>query len=359
MSRSQPRGTTLIELMISVGILIIVVAITLQVVIAGVNLARNGNETGESNEAARLAGDTIGLKLRLAGMGATAGLNVVIGGTTRTVAPIIGVNSSTGPDELWVVTPSSTTFGQGCADTSANAATAGDTNAAAVVQESRTDGLIKVRCVRTLPAAGGLFMVTNLTSAALITVTGYTTSGSGNALTYAESGQTGFTNNYRRGGFAAGDLVVPVTISHYFLQNSGPNNEPTLMVADGKLNTVAGGFPFVEVANTRRTVLGPIEDLQLTFGVDPSDSDNPSSIAWQHGFGGAQGTWTAGLRSVGLTLVSRSHRTLRDTAGNGNLDGLKPLSVQDHLLTNPVADGLRRVIYERRIELPNAAPWNL
>lgn len=348
----SPRGMTLVELTVALAILTVVVAMTMQVIVVGVNLARNGNETADSNESARIVGDTLALQARLAGMGAATGFNVAVAGTTRTISPIIGVNSTTGPDELWVVTPSRTTFNAGCDGTNA-----GDPNAAAVVQESRTDGVLKLRCSNTLPA-NGVFMVTNLTSAALIEVTGYTSGGT--QVTYAESSVPGFTNNYKRGGFSAGDLVVPVNILHYYINPTfGPNAEPTLMVARGTINTAAGGLPFVEVANSAQAVLGPIEDMQFQFGVDPTDSDDPGQIVWQNGFGGAQGTWTPGLRSVTVSLVSRSRLTMRDTTGSRNLGNMKPLSVADHVLAAPVSDGFRRVRYERRIELPNAAPWNL
>jgi len=352
MRQSRRGGMTLIELLVSMAILIVVVGITMQVIVLGVNMARNGNETGDSNEAARLAGDTVALQTRLAGMGAAAGFNAVIGGAKRTISPVIGVNSTTGPDELWVVTPSRNTFNAGCDGTNA-----GDSDAAAIVQESRTDGVLKVRCNSTLPATG-VFMVTNLTSAALINVTGYT--GGGTQITYSESGVAGFTNNYKRGGFSAGDLVVPVNILHYYVNPSfGPSNEPTLMVSRGKLSTSGTGLPFVDVPNTAQVIMAPIEDFQLQFGVDSSDGDDPGRIAWHHGFGGTQGLWGPGLRSMVLTLVSRSRMTIRNTSGTGNLTNLKPMSIADHVLTSAPDDGFRRVKYERRIELPNAAPWNL
>jgi hypothetical protein len=65
-----------------------------------------------------------------------------------------------------------------------------------------------------------------------------------------------------------------------------------------------------------------------------------------------------GTRSLVVTIVSRSRRLLKDNAGTGNIAGLVPLSVFDHVVP-AVPDGLRRVKYERRIELPNAQPWNL
>lgn len=361
--RRQRRGMTLLELIVAMAILVVVVAITMQVIVLGVNLARNGNEAGESNETARFAGDTIALQTRLAGMGASLGLNVLANGSPRTISPVLAVNSTTGPDELWVVAPQRNVFGAGCDGTSPTAGY--DVGASAVVQQSLNNGILAVRCSNTLTFPSTL-MVTNLSSAALIRATG--TASSGAQINFAESTAvtgSGFTNNYRRGGFTAGDLVMPVNIWRYYVANYGPNNEPTLMVGQGVVNT-GSGFPFTMVVNSERPLAGPIEDMQVQFGVDPSDGDDPSSVVWRNGapcsgtcFSDSQGRYEPGARSIVLSIVSRSRKTLKDTSGTGNLAGLVPMSVFDHVIGSPVADGRRRVKYERRIELPNAAPGSM
>jgi hypothetical protein len=351
---------TLLELIVAMAILVVVVAITMQVIVLGVNMARNGNQATEGDEAARFAGDAISLQARLSGMGAPAGLTVVANSAVRVVNGILGVNSTSGPDELWVVVPNRNTFGQGCS---------GSAGTAAVVQKSAI-GALRVRCSSTLTFPG-LFMVTNLTSGALVKATASTavSGGGGDDLTFSESGVAGFTNNFKRGGFTKGDLVVPVTILHYYIANYGPLNEPTLMVAQGKVNSAATGFPFVELTGTsavKQVVQMGVEDMQLQFGVDPNDGDNPTDIVWRNAypcsgtcFSDASGAFVTGARSVVVTLVSRSTRTLRDSAGSKDMAGLKPMSIADHVISSPVADGKRRVKYERRIELPNAQPWNL
>lgn len=364
MSHMNRRGMTLLELMVAVAILVVVVAMTTQVIISGVNMARNGNETGEGNEAARLAGDTIALQARLAGMGASLGLNVLANGAPRTISPVLAVNSTTGPDELWVVAPQRNVFGAGC-DDKASPTPGYDMGAAAVVQQSLATGILPVRCSQTLTLPATL-MVTNLSSAALIRA--ISTSAGGAQINFSEStavtGQ-GFTNNYRRGGFTAGDLVMPVNIYRYYVAPFGPNNEPTLMVGQGVVNTGAG-FPFTMVANSERPIVGPIEDMQVQFGIDPSDGDDPGNIVWRNGapcggtcYSDALGKYEPGARSIVLSIVSRSRRLLKDTAGTGNIAGLVPISVFDHIIAAPVADGMRRVKYERRIELPNAAPGSM
>src|SRR5215470_8150269 len=77
------RGFTLIEIMISGGIMMIAVIATCMMLLEGQRFTRNTEEVAKSNDSARLAGEFIVGALRTAGMGANLGVYVNNGGVPR------------------------------------------------------------------------------------------------------------------------------------------------------------------------------------------------------------------------------------------------------------------------------------
>ncbi|MDP1825944.1 MAG: prepilin-type N-terminal cleavage/methylation domain-containing protein [Archangium sp.] len=352
MSQGNRKGMTLIELMVSMSILVVVVAMTTTIVIQGVNVSRRGHEITDANEAARMGGEALTSALQSAGLGMSGGVYVAHGAVVVRTSPVIIVNSTTGPDELWVVRTHRQALLESCVDE----------GAATTVQRSGF-GAIFARCSGGLTTAGlsgggltaaqNILMATNMSSGALLTNPVFTASPPGVSLGFDESGVANFADHPQR-GFQKGDLVMPVRLEHYFIAPF--NGVPSLMMEPGRVGSVSQGFA---PTGTPRLIQLGVEDMQFAIGSDPTFSGDPAQITWANGPLGPN--FVPGLKAVRVSLMTRSLRTLR--ASNGTVlltNETSPQNLEDHVIPLPVVpDGFRRTLYTRRVELVNLGAENL
>src|SRR5258707_220220 len=107
------RGFTLIELITSTAIMIVAIAATCMMLIEGQRFTRNSEEIINSNEGSRVAGEFIVSALRIAGMGAAAGVWINNAGIPRLISPIFGTDniSTEGfTDDIWMLIPDRRAF---------------------------------------------------------------------------------------------------------------------------------------------------------------------------------------------------------------------------------------------------------
>ena len=293
------RGMTLIEIIVSMGILVVVVAMTMTLAVQGMNVSRRGKELSDANEAARVGGDAIMNALQSAGLGMSGGVNISHAGVVVLTSPIIIVNSTTGPDELWVVRTHRSALLESCVDT----------GAATTIQRAGF-GPLYVRCSvgltgaqlsgRGLTAAQTLLLATNMSSGALLSAPVFTPSAPGVSVAYAESAVANFADNQQR-GFNKGDLLMPAKVEHYFIGVS--NGQPALMMEAGTIGTLPAAFD--PIGGAIPIQLG-VEDMQFAVGIDPSPNNgDPTQITWSNGVGPA---WVRGMRAIRM-VVTPIHRS--------------------------------------------------
>jgi prepilin-type N-terminal cleavage/methylation domain-containing protein len=346
MRRRHARGFTFIELIIAMAVMLVAIAAVSYLLIATLRMKHNTENAIESNDASRLALETLAKDLRLAGMGAPGGLWLNQGGTPTQVNAVFGLDGAAAAtdferDDLWLVLPDPRALRESCVDRGASTSLV-----------SAGTGALSVTCTTSLRNTD-LLMVSNMTSAALLTGIVLTPSQPTvpGSIDYAESTLSGFSNAPGRGGFQVGDLVYPVTLVHYYIAVDPTSSRPALYRAQGQLAQDARGRPFSDVAGTERMVQLDIEDLQVAFGFDAAGSGRPDGYAFQHGLGTA---WLPGLRSVRVSVVGRGPGVQRD-ARDVVMSGLRPVSIENHAPTGAPEDGFRRSLYTRRVELPNMA----
>jgi prepilin-type N-terminal cleavage/methylation domain-containing protein len=356
-TRLQTRGVTLIELMVSLAILAVVVTMTMSLVVAGMNVSRRGHEISDANEGARVAGEAITNALQAAGLGMSGGLYVSHVGVVVKTSPVIVINNTTGPDELWLVRPHRNALAQSCVDE----------GAATTVQKSGFGPTpLFVRCSGGLTAAGlsgsgapNLLMATNMSTGALLSTPTFAASGGGQNLSYDEAA-AGYADDQGR-GFQKGDLVMPVRIEHYFV-NAVPDTTqpdggmPCLMMEPGVVGTVAQGFA---PTSAPRVVQRGVEDIQFAVGFDSTLTGDPANITLSNASVGPP--YAVGLRSLRISVMSRSQMQILDSSGKAMKlsPDLAPRTLEDHVVGAPVPDGYRRTLYTRRVELVNLASEQL
>jgi type II secretory pathway pseudopilin PulG len=108
------RGTTLVELMMSVAITAIVMTALVAVATVAVRLVRRTEQVVISNDASRLALEGLLRDVRLAGMGAPGGIWVVQGGAPVRINAVFGGPGDGGTDELWLAVPRPNVMSTGC-----------------------------------------------------------------------------------------------------------------------------------------------------------------------------------------------------------------------------------------------------
>ncbi|MFZ5443884.1 MAG: PilW family protein [Myxococcota bacterium] len=339
--RRARRGMTLIEVTISVGILVVVVAMTMSVVIEGVRSSRRGQQLADANDAARFAGEALVHAVQAAGFGMANGLYVSHGGVVVRTSPLVVINSTTGPDELWVVRTHRAALLEACVD-----------DGAATTVQASGFGKMLVRCAVRDGAGGAptLLLATNMSSGALLSNPTFNASGAGQELDYTEAGVANFGPDPNR-GFQKGDLVMPALVERYFI--GVDNGAPALMVQPGTVGSVAQGFA---PTGGPRVLQRFVEDLQLAVGLDATVSGEPDNVTFSSASVGP--AWTARLRSVRVSVVARSPQTVLDAAGSQQAADLRPMTVEDHAPGLPV-DGFRRTLFSRRVELSNVGAVDL
>lgn len=335
------RGMTLVEIMVSTGILVVVVMITMQVVLAGVRISRRGQQMSDANEGARLAGETVMGAIQSAGWGFPGGIYASHGGTVTLDNPVVVIDGATsGPDEIWVYRPHKNATLQSC-----------DAPGAATTVQKTGTGALTVRCA-VADAGTDTYAGVNMKTGAVLSNATFTAASPGFTLAYTESG---IIADDPLNGFQKGDLIFPLLIEHYFIDKNKPtDNFLSLMVETGVVSNGTNGF----TATSRRLVQLGVEDLQIAVGIDPSGSGDPSNITWQDGL--PRTPYVPFVRSMRMSVVSTSDRAvvgIDDPQLRSNPEYM-PRSLENRVAST-TPDGFRRTVYTRRIELPNLNPADL
>jgi len=344
------RGFTLVELMTSTAIMIVAITATCLMLIEAQRFTRNSEETINSNDNARIAGESIVSALRIAGMGGAAGLWINNSGTPRQISPIFGTDniSTEGfTDDIWMILPDRRAFqDNNCVNNSGGAVSlaAGGT------------GPLKVTCTQGLLPAGGptpaMLMVTNFgTSGVLVAQPTPTTPSDGTVvgvIGYNESALVGFPPR----PFQIGDMVYAASAVHFFVHRDASGS-----ALYREVGVLSGGSPpaFIPTTVTRMLLQRNIEDLQFAYGTDPLNANLPDQYVYSNGFPDAAGL---PARAVRVTVVSTHDRSMRKGGDNSLLLASQPMSLENHVVSAP-ADSLRRSLYTRRVELPNLSAGSL
>lgn len=339
MKPMRAGGMTLIEMLIAVAMVSIAMTVSVSVLTTGVNVARKGEQFVSSNEASRLAMEFLLRDLRAAGMGAPGGLIVTEpGGIPVTINPLFTEAGPNGTDMLWMVVPRWNVMASNCSK-----------KGSGVPLATSGTGTLKVVCTTPALTVGDTLMVSNFTTAALISGTTFPTA---TTIAYAESNAS-FSNSPSKGAFQRGDVAFPVDIVRYSIEVSAVTGRPELLRHVGTLNSpVSAAQPFRVVAGAAMMRSIDIEDLQVAFGSGSAPNLNFVS-------GHAPGFNGVPTQSVRISVVGITPLPIRTTQGNG-LEPFTPVNVEDHVYATPaVIDGYRRSVYRRRVDLPNLNPVNM
>lgn len=334
----KARGFSLIELTVAMGVSILAIAAVMMVITSAATLSGNAEQRADGDNAARFAAEGLVRSLREAGLGASGGIYIGSGGSPVRINAVFGRDGTGwgGSDELWMVLPDRNAFGESCVDS----------GAATTITTAALSGPITVGCVDSFKA-GQMLVATDMTSAALLT----NVQVAGQVIDYAESGIAGFADS--AGGYKQTDWVFGASVWHYFLALDA-QNQPALYRSAAVLGAGAGGVPFVDTGDPI-LVASRIEDLQLAYGIDAAASQDPANYAYQNGL---NASFTPGVRSVRLSLVSVTGKKIRNNqVQTSTASDLRALTTVENHVRNPVAplDGLRRSLYQQRVELPNMA----
>ena len=357
-------GFTLIEMMVSTLILVMAIAAVSMIVVASGRVMSNAESTGDSGQASRHAGEVVVNWTRLAGLGAGNQMMTNLNGNPSVVYPIFGTDSTTGPDELWMVVPSKNAAAESCVVRGAPTYLA----LAAPVGA----GSFTVACIGAGPPQtfqiNDLFMVTNLNAgSALFQIQSLALSTPPVLNVYNPI--AGITDNPPVSGFASGEMVYPVRVIHFFVGTDPLSPGHThLFLEDGQLSFNNPINPFKSVANTKTLVQEDIEDFQVAYGFDTvAGLGNPDGYQFQQGLPPVQLAAKNNLRALRISVVARTSKQLRTTEdgtsvnGVGLIGGTLPMTVENHVPVLPGGrgDGFGRTLYFRRVELPNLQPINL
>jgi hypothetical protein len=270
-------------------------------------------------------------------VGASAGIRVPdTGSTSKVINPVFGTDGTglNDSDELWMILPSPNAFGESCQDP----------GAATTVTAAVPSGTLNVGCTSGF-TAGQMLIASDMTSAALLTNVALTS----DAISYDQSDQTSFVNAV--GGYKVGDWVFGANVYHYYLATNA-QGRPSLYRSEAVIDTGAAIF---KDTGTPLLIQDGIEDFQVAFGLDATNAMDPAQYAFQDGL---NPDFVSGLRSVRVSLVSVTGKRMQDTQVRGSTSSdLIPLpQVENHTRAAGVKpDGLRRSLYQRRVELPNMA----
>jgi type II secretory pathway pseudopilin PulG len=356
------RGFTLVEIMVSGGIMIIAVLATCSMLLEGQRFTRNTEEVVQSNDNARVAGELITSALRIAGMGGGLGVWVSDGGTPRLISPIFGsdnIPSLSLTDDVWMIIPDRSALQN--SDQCAPIVSSGVTKAggaATIVQGGR--GALNVNCTIGLLPAGvtspAMLLVTNfaapgvvLTHPTLTTASDGSLGGPVGVINYNEAALGGYPPR----PYQLGDMVYGASVVRFFVQRDA-SGRPALYRQTGVL-TGAAPPAFVPATMTQSVVVYDIEDLQIAYGVDPGALNLPDGYVFSDGF---QYNFQQPLRSVRVSVVSIHPRQMLD-GDNSVIATYGPMRVENHDTLGAATDGHRRSLYSRRVELTNLSPGAL
>ncbi|MCY1016457.1 PilW family protein [Pyxidicoccus sp. MSG2] len=358
------RGMTLLETLIVVVLAAIVIAAATALLLAGGRVVHNTEHAADSHDNSRIAAESIMNLVRQAGAGAPGGLWVAQGGIPVRTNPIFGRDGTTGngttgnvtnpdgSDDLWLVLPDPNYMGEPCS------MVGGQPSGAAVPVTRAGTGALSVNCTASL-REGALHVASNMTTGALLSNVQLVPENPSNpgVVSYAEQGVTGFSNAPEKGGFQSGDWVYPVRLVHFFLATNPATGRSALYRTEGLVAQDALGRPYSDVATEPQVVQDFVEDFQVAFGFDLSNTGDAKDYTWQHGLAP---TFAAGLRTVRVSVVATGRNPRRDSQSTAVLSADKPIDVENHVRPPAVvADGFYRSLYTRRLELPNLAAASL
>ncbi|RKH12305.1 prepilin-type cleavage/methylation domain-containing protein [Corallococcus sp. CA053C] len=356
------RGMTLLETMVAAALATIILAAAAALLLAGGRVVHNTEHVADSHDHARLAGELLLSAVRQAGSGMSDGLWVVSSGVPQRINPIFGgdgagtglltatttgnVVGTEGSDDLWLVVPDRNYLGRDCAPGAAMTVVAPGT------------GSLQVNCVGTpsgAPPATPMLVASNMKSAALLTQTSVTSNPPTATVSYSESGVPGFSNAPHKGGFQRGDLVYPARVLHFFIGPHPTTGRKALLRAEGTPAADIAGRPFMDMGDPV-VVQDFVEDFQVAFGVDATNTGDPTSYVFQNGL---SPEYTPGLRSVRISVVATGRTPRRDTQNQAVLSEDLPIAVENHTPATVPPDGYFRSLFSRRAELPNLASASL
>ena len=353
MSGQRPSGMTLLEVLIAVAITSLVMSMAVSVVGSGVKLARQQEQTVNSNEAARTGMEMLLRDLRAVGV--PQGIYVTEpGGTPIRINSIFTQPGSgttdTGIDDLWMVVPRPNAMQANCTSPGSGA----------VVTANSAGSPLPVSCTTPFVATD-ILMVSNYTSAVLIN--GLTLGGT--TVNFAQSGTANFFTNPTKQAFQRGELVFPVDIVRYQVRNNPllasatyPLGRPELIRARGNLNTspyaagpVSATAPFAVAAGAPEQRFPDVEDLQVAWGTGSGLS--PLTFAPGHNI-----LFNAGAspQAVRISVVGITPRAILDDQNRPQPSG--PVTVENHVAA-AIIDGYRRSVYRRRVDLLNMGAVSL
>lgn len=347
----RQRGFTLIELLITLAVTSVAIAAATSMLLSTTAVSTNTEQAVDADQGARVAQDRIDRLVRQAGLGASGGIWISIGGVPTHINAVFGADGAgttldgtrAGSDDLWLVEPSENAFRESCEARGAGTL---------VTASSTGGGTLQVSCTGAF-AKGDLLLVSNMTSAALLTGTNPESS---TTLSYAESA-TGFSDAPQSTGFQIGDWVYGASLVHFYVADDPATGRPALFEAKGKLAQDELGRPFTDVPGSAHVLQTDVEDLQVAYGVDASGTSDPSGYAFQSGLGS---TFVANLKSVRVSVVTRTAHPLRSTNGDPALSlGNAAPAAENHSPSSTTKDGLGRSLLQRRVEVPNMATESL
>jgi hypothetical protein len=319
------------------AITVMALAAVVMVITGAAAMSGNAEQRADGDQAARYASENMVRLLRQVGLGASAGIRVPeTDATSIVINPVFGTDGTGlgGSDELWMIVPSPNAFGESCEDP----------GAATTVSTAAPSGTLTVGCTSSF-TAGQMLVASDMTSAALLTNVALAS----DAISYDQSDESSYVDAV--GGYKVGDWVFGANAYHYYLATN-ERGRPALYRSDAVIDTGAGIF---KDSGTPLQIQDGIEDFQVAYGLDTTNAMDPAQYTFQDGLGAA---FVSGLRSVRVSLVSITGKTIRDTQvkTSSGSDLIQLEQVENH--TRPagaVKDGLRRSLYQRRVELPNMA----
>ena len=334
MSAQRKAGMTLLEAMIAVGITTAVMALAVSVVGSGVRLARQGEQTVNSNEAARTGMEMLLRDLKVAGV--PGGIYVTGAGPPFQVNSIFTAAGASGSDDLWLVVPRPNAMQANCTSPGSGA-----------VITAAGSGALTVNCTATFTTADTL-MVNNFKTAALIDGLAFPST---TTITYAQQGVANFSSSPQKGGYLRGDLVFVVDIIRYQVRNNAISGRPELVRQRGSIAVApTAAAPFDVVVGSPEQRFPDVEDLQVAFGRGVAPALTFTSGHFPAFVPGG------GPSAVRVSVVGITPQRIIDDLGQPQ--PFSPVTVEDHIAP-VVIDGYRRSVYRRRVELSNMNPVNL
>ncbi|MBS2023363.1 MAG: prepilin-type N-terminal cleavage/methylation domain-containing protein [Deltaproteobacteria bacterium] len=310
--RRAPRGFTLIEVMVSAGILMVILAAVTSVLISINNSTQQTNRVADLQDNARTALAVLASDLRSAGLGASNG-TVGIAPEGKWAARLPTVFS--GPPTTFR-DPNNNTYTVrslyilGAEPPTLGITGTGDGMVGAITDPSNaklrctTYAGVQYNCEKSMVGADGYehsvayaptgspatfpyLLVHDQQRASLVTPTGLSgPDGNGvQTLTFKEAGSLISPDPAAPFGFAQGFQVAKARVVHWYLLQTDPAAPPRLFRSRPTLVDQSGScaLPFLDETSTgtvKGTEMGagPIEDMEIRFIFDSNLTDDPTQF---------------------------------------------------------------------------------